>query len=201
MLVIGLTGGVGSGKTTVSEFLQELGAVVLDADRVGHESYLPNTPAWKDIVETFGQDLLLPSQEIDRKKLGSIVFNDPADLAKLNSIVHPRMRGMMQEQLNDLASKGAETVVLEAAILIEAGWVPLVDEVWATEAGEEAVIDRLHRRNNWPEDQIRDRIRAQLPSAERAAQAQVVINTDCTLDEVKQKVSVLWETRVVKRTG
>ena len=69
MLVVGLTGGVGSGKTTVSEFLQELGAVVLDADRVGHESYLPNTPAWKDIVETFGEDLLLPSQEIDRKKI------------------------------------------------------------------------------------------------------------------------------------
>jgi len=174
---------------------------VLDADKVGHESYLPNMPAWKDLIATFGEDLLLPTQEIDRKKLGGIVFNDPDALSKLNSIVHPRMREMMQQELKDLEAAGIKAVVLEAAILLEANWTPLVDEVWTTEAPEKTVIERLQKRNNWTEQQVRDRIQAQLSPQERAAQAQVAINTDCSLDEVKAKVTALWETRVAERTG
>ena len=108
MHVIGLTGGVGSGKTTASKFLQELGAHILDADKVGHESYLPDMPAWKDLIAAFGEDLLRPNQEIDRKKLGAIVFSNPENLAKLNSIVHPRMREMMEQQLEELKGQGGE---------------------------------------------------------------------------------------------
>ena len=167
----------------------------MDADKVGHESYLPNMPAWKDLIATFGEDLLLPNQEIDRKKLGSIVFSDPANLAKLNSIVHPRMREMMEQQLEELQGQGVKVVVLDAAILIEANWQSLVDEVWTTEAPEATVIERLKARNNWTEQQVRDRIRAQMSPQERAAHAQVVIDTDCSLDEMRDKVEKLMETR------
>ena len=196
MRVIGLTGGVGTGKSTASNFLQQMGAYILDADKVGHESYLPDTPAWKDLIATFGEDLLQPNREIDRKKLGGIVFNDPAALAKLNSIVHPRMRDIMERKLKELKAQGIEAVVLEAAILIEANWTPLVDEVWTTEAPEETVIRRLQERSSWTEQQIRDRIRSQLTPQERAAQAQVVIDTECSLDEVRDKLRDLWVARV-----
>ena len=196
MRVIGLTGGVGTGKSTASKFLQQMGAYILDADKVAHESYLPDMPAWNDLIATFGEELLQPNLEIDRKKLGGIVFNDPAALAKLNSIVHPRMREMMERKLKALKAQGVEAVVLEAAILIEANWTPLVDEVWTTEAPEETVIKRLQERSNWTEQQIRDRIRSQLTPQERAAQAQVVIDTECSLDEVRDKLRDLWVTRV-----
>ncbi len=195
MHVIGLTGGVGSGKTTASKFLQELGAHILDADKVGHESYLPDMPAWKDLIAAFGEDLLRPNQEIDRKKLGAIVFSNPENLAKLNSIVHPRMREMMEQQLEELKGQGVKLVVLEAAILIEANWQSLVDEVWTTEAPEATVVERLKARNNWTEQQVRDRIRSQMSPQERAAHAQVVIDTDCSLDEMRDRVKNLLETR------
>ena len=195
MHVIGLTGGVGSGKTTASKFLQELGAHILDADKVGHESYLPDMPAWKDLIAAFGEDLLLPNQEIDRKKLGAIVFSNPENLAKLNSIVHPRMREMMEQQLEELKGQGVKLVVLEAAILIEANWQSLVDEVWTTEAPEATVVERLKARKNWTEQQVRDRIRSQMSPQERAAHAQVVIDTDCSLDEMRDRVKNLLETR------
>ena len=196
MRVIGLTGGVGTGKSTVSQFLQDLGAVLLDADKVGHESYLPNSLTWKDLVAAFGDGILQPDQQIDRKKLGAIVFSDPARLAQLNGIVHPRMREMMKQKLQDMKARSVKVVVLEAAILIEAKWTPLVDEVWVTAAPEQTVIQRVQKRNNWTEEQIRGRIKAQLPDAERRRHAQVIVDTDCTLDEVREKVKALWKTRL-----
>jgi len=89
--VIGLTGGIGSGKSTVSRYLSELGAAIIDADKLGHEVYLPNTESWRDLVKTFGKEILTPADKIDRKKLATIVFNNPEKLQQLNAIVHPRM--------------------------------------------------------------------------------------------------------------
>ncbi len=195
MRVIGLTGGLGTGKSTVSQFLQELGAVVLDADRVGHETYLPDTPAWKDLVAAFGREITGPSQEIDRKKLGAIVFSDPAKLKQLNGIVHPRMRDLMEQKLRELDRQGVDTVVLEAAILIEAGWLSLVDEVWITQAREEIVVERVKARNNWSEEQIKARIDSQLSPEERAKHAQVIIDTNGTLEKVKAQVGAHWNAR------
>lgn len=196
MRVIGLTGGVGTGKSTVSQYLQELGAVLLDADKVGHESYRPHTPTWKDLVAAFGRDILQPNEEIDRKKLGTIVFSDPKQLARLNGIVHPRMREMMREKLEQLRKQGVQVVVLEAAILIEANWTPLVDEVWVMDVTEEAVVRRLQKRNGWSEEQIRARMRSQMPREERLAKADVVVNTDGSLDEVRERVRGLWKQHV-----
>ena len=196
MRVIGLTGGVGTGKTTVSQMLQSLGAVLVDADKVGHQSYLPDSPAWKDIIAEWGEGLLQPNREIDRKKLGAIVFENSGALAKLNHMVHPRMRDMIQRQLKDLERQGVEVVVFEAAILIEAGWADLASEVWTTDVPEDVVVRRLQGRSGWTEEQIKARINSQLPRAERLGHAQVVISTDCTLDELRARVKALWQQRM-----
>ena len=193
MRVIGLTGGIGTGKSTVSQFLVELGAIVLDADKVGHEAFRPDTEAWREVVATFGRQILTSSGEIDRKKLGGIVFGDPASLSRLNQIMHPRMRDMMKVQIEECRQQGKEVVVLEAAVLLEAGWTSLVDEVWVTVAPESTVVRRLTERSGLSEQETLARIRSQLSSAERVKHADVVIDTDCTLDELRARVGELWE--------
>ena len=193
MVVIGLTGGILSGKSTVSKILAERGAVVIDADKVGHEVYKPGTEGWREVVAAFGKDILSPNDEIDRKRLAGVVFGDPAALERLNRIMHPRMRDIMEERLEKLRGEGVGVVVLEAAVLIEAGWTDLVDEVWVTAAPEERVIGRLQNRSGLDEEQARSRIRAQLSVEERARHADAVINTDCTIEETKAEVDRLWE--------
>ena len=195
MLVIGLTGGIGSGKTTVSGFLEELGAEVIDADKVGHVTYLPDMPAWRDLIDTWGEDLLQPNREVDRKKLGAIVFSDPANLEKLNSIVHPRMRDIMNDRIEAFRGEGKQVVVVDAAILIEAKWTSLVDEVWVTAAPEDVVVQRVMARNGWDEEQVRSRMASQMPTEERQGYAQVVIDTNASLDEVRERVRAAFEAR------
>jgi len=193
MKVIGLTGGIGSGKSTVSQFLRELGAALIDADKAGHEAYQPNTETWREVVAAFGEQVLTPDGEIDRKKLGGIVFSSPESLARLNLIMHPRMYEMMKAKIEEYRQRGVDVVVLEAAILLEAGWTPLVDEVWVTVAPESTVVERTRERTGLPEEQILARIRSQMSSEERAKHADVVINNDGTQDELKAKVKELWE--------
>ncbi len=193
MKVIGLTGGIGSGKSTVSQILAEMGAVVVDADTVGHQAYQPGTETWKDVVAAFGQEVIAADGSIDRKKLGAIVFGDPRALTRLNQIVHPRMYDMMAEQIEEYRRQGVKVVVLDAAILLEANWTPLVDEVWLTVASEPIVVQRARERTGLPEEQIRSRIRSQLSNEERKKQASVVISNDCSLDELRAKVVELWE--------
>jgi len=190
--VIGLTGGIGSGKSTVSQCLAELGAVIIDADKVGHEAFEPNTEAWREVAATFGRQILTPSGEIDRKKLGEIVFNNPEALSRLNQIMHPRMHDMMKAQIEEYRRQGVDVVVLEAAVLIEANWTSLVDEVWVTVAPEDAVVERLRKQRGLVEEQTLARIRSQLSSEERAKHADVVINNDGKLEEMKAKVKELW---------
>lgn len=193
MQIIGLTGGIGSGKSTVSATLTERGAVVLNADLVGHEAYLPHRNVWQEVVDAFGREVLNEQDEVDRRKLGAIVFGSPEALRKLNSIVHPWMFSRMREMLQELEAKGTQVAVLEAAILIEANWTPLVDQVWVTVASEENVIQRLQARSGLTPDEVRARMRAQMSSEERAQHAQVVIDTNCTIPEVQEKVRELWE--------
>jgi len=192
MKVIGLTGGMGSGKSTVSAILRELGARVLDADRVGHELYRPGTPVWEEVVAAFGKGILKPDGEIDRPKLGAIVFGDPSALKRLNEIMHPRMFQRMREVLEEWRREGAvEVAVLEAAILFEANWTPLVDEVWVTIASEDTVVERLKAKGFSPE-QVRARLRSQMPVEEKARRAQVVIRNDGSLEELRRQVEVEW---------
>ena len=147
MKVIGLTGGIGSGKSTVAKFLAELGAAIIDADKVGHEVFKPETEAWREVVTVFGRQFLTASGEIDRRKLGRIVFGKPELLSRLNQIMHPKMYHMAEELIENLKTQGVEVIVLEAAALLEANWTPLVDQVWVTVADEATMLQRTCQRS------------------------------------------------------
>ncbi len=192
MYVIGLTGGIGSGKSTVAKVLEAQGAAVLSADIIGHEVYSPGRPAWQEIVNEFGHDIVADDGTIDRKKLGPIVFSDPKNLAALNSIVHPRMKGMMRERLAALAREGIEITVLEAALLFEAKWDDLADEVWVTAVPPDIAASRTSERSGLPKDQVLERIKSQMSNEERTRNAQVVIDTDCDLDGTTQQALDAW---------
>jgi len=192
MKVIGLTGGIGSGKSTVSGFLAELGAVVIDVDKVGHEVLGTSDEVRRELLATFGWQIIAPAGDIDRKKLGEIVFDDPESLSRLNQIMHPRMYDMVKARLEEYRRQGV-AVILEAPLLIEADWTSLVDEVWVTVADESTVLKRVKEKFGLSERGCLARIHCQLPSEERAKHADVVIDTDCSLDELKAKVKELWQ--------
>jgi len=200
MKVIGLTGGIGSGKTTVSQFLAELGAVIIDADKIGHEASKRNTAAWQEIVAAFGRQILTPNGDIDRKKLGEIVFTNPESLSRLNWIMHPRMREIVKVQIEDYRHQGVDVVVLDP-VLLEAGWTSLADEVWVTVASEATVLKRLKERSGLSQAESLARIRSQPSSEERVKHAKVVINTDCSLSELKATVEKLWQKLQTLRRG
>jgi dephospho-CoA kinase len=195
MVVIGLAGGILSGKSTISGMLAEKGAVIIDADEIGHEAYKPGTGTWQELRDAFGDGILKIDGDIDRKRLGEIVFADPDALIRLNNIVHPRMHEMVREEIDRLKGEGVPVVVLEAALLIEAGWTDLVDEVWVAVAPEQVAVKRLKERGGLSEEQARARIRSQMSSEERAKHADIIIDTDCDLSEVRARVDELWGTR------
>ena len=192
MYIIGLTGGIGSGKSTVAKLLEEQGAVVLSADLVGHELYGPGRPAHGDIVGTFGREVLAGDGTIDRKRLGAIVFSDPAELRKLNAITHPRMKEMMREKLIDLSRQGVKIAVLEAALLFDAGWDDLADEVWVTVAPALVAAHRTAERSGLSEEEVVRRIEAQMSNEERIRRADIVIDTDCDLEGTPVQTLERW---------
>lgn len=192
MKIIGLTGGIGTGKSTVARFLAELGAAVIDMDEMGHEVLAPNTETWQKVVEAFGQEIVGPDGTINREKLGKIVFNSAEARERLNRIVHPRMAEMVKARLEEYRRQGKKVVVIDAPLLIEVGWASLVDEVWATTASKATALRRLRERAGLSEKESLARVRSQLPSQEKLKHASVVIDTDCTLGELKAKTKELW---------
>ena len=193
MKVIGLTGGISSGKSTVSQFLAELGAVIINADEIGHEAFKPDTELWHAVVSAFGKQIIASDGAIDREKLGAIVFSNPEALARLNRIMHPRMRDMVKAQLEEYQRQEVSVVILEAPLLLEAGWTSLVDEVWVATAPKATVLKRLKERTGLSESESLARLRSQLPAKERLKHADVVIDTDCSLGELKARVKQLWQ--------
>lgn len=193
MKIIGITGGIGTGKSTVARRLGELGAKVIDADVVGREAMKPGTPLWHKVVGVFGEDILGPDSTIDRTKLGRRVFSDPVARETLNQIMHPAMYEIVRQKIEDYREQGVAVVALDAALLIKAEWTDLVDEVWVTVAPEETVIKRLGQRRGLSREEALARIRSQLPPEERVRQADVVVNTDCTLEQVRARVEGLWK--------
>lgn len=193
MIVIGLTGGIASGKSTVAKMLSELGAVVIDADKVGHEVFHPQTEAWRRVVAAFGKGIMGEKEEIDRNKLAQIVFNDPKALKRLNSIMHPLMHDIVEKKIQTLRREGVDVAVLEATLLIEAKWSDLVDQVWVTVTPEDAVTNRLVSQKGFTEAQAKARIKSQTPIAQRAKQADVVIRNDSDVDTLRERVEELWQ--------
>jgi dephospho-CoA kinase len=199
---IGLTGGIGSGKSTAARLLAELGADVIDADRVGHEVYLAGTQGWQRIVDCFGRSVVGADGEIDRKRLGAIVFADPKRLTELNSIVHPLIREEVRRRIAERrAAQSTAPVVVEAAVLIEAKWFTLVDEVWLVVADRESIYQRIAAQRGLDRSAIEARIGSQLDDDERRRHAQVVIDNSGSEGDLRAALTRLWRERLAPTAG
>jgi len=192
MLIIGLTGNIGSGKSTVARHLESLGAKVIDADRVAREVVLPGAPALREIVETFGPGVLKDDGTLDRKKLGATVFADPAARARLNGITHPRINEAIRRQITEYSTHADScdyggVLVIEAALMIEVGLHQNVDEVWVVKTDEEDQIRRLARRDDLTPEEARLRLATQLTQAEKLKHAcRVIDNSGDSAETIKQ---------------
>ena len=192
--VIGLTGGIAAGKSTVSERLGALGAHIIDADRVGHRVLMrEGGEAYEGVVAAFGAEILDEAREIARPRLGRLVFADPARLAELNRLSHPPIAKRMRREIEDVRAQPSPPpfIVLDAAVLFEAGWDALCDEVWTVSTHPERALERLVARNRLSPEAARARIDAQLGNAEREARADRVIRNDGTLDALAAAVDAL----------
>ena len=193
MITIGVTGNIGSGKSTVCRILAELGATIIDADKLAHETYKPYSRTWQELINAFGKDIVKANGEIDRQELGQIVFSDPDALAQLNQIVHPEAHRMAQERIENYRHQGAKAIVVEATLLIEAGWTNLVDKVWLVIAPDDMVTQRLTQHKEISEAQILARLRSQMPAEEKMKYADEVIYNNGSLDQLESRVTELWD--------
>ncbi|MFD6923274.1 dephospho-CoA kinase [Streptomyces sp. NPDC059944] len=190
MLKVGLTGGIGAGKSEVSRLLVEYGAVLIDADRIAREVVEPGTPGLTAVVDAFGEDVLTADGTLDRPRLGSIVFADPERLATLNAIVHPLV-GTRSRALEDAAPADA-VVVHDVPLLAENGLAPLYDLVIVVDARPETQLDRLVRLRGMTEKDARARMAAQAPREKRLAVADIVIDNDVPLADLERRVADVW---------
>jgi len=199
MLTIGLTGGIGSGKSTVSKMLAELGAPIIDADKVAQSTYAPGAGAYKEVIAAFGQGIVAADGTIDRTRLGPIVFADPAQLKRLTDVVWPRTLERMRELTAEMRTKGEKLpIVIEAAILIEANWMPIFDEIWLVTASRDRVIARVERDRGMKPEQTEARIKAQLPDQERQRYAKLIIRNEGTIEDLRAEVKRVWEAALAR---
>jgi dephospho-CoA kinase len=193
MLTIGLTGGIGSGKSTVAKILGEFGAPILDADKVAHTTYAPGGPAYDAVIAAFGPQIVAADRTIDRKQLGAVVFGNPERLNQLTGIVWPATRASIRRNLTELRANGANApIVVEAAILIEANWQTLFDEIWLVRAPREQVIVRIETQRGLKPSETEARIRAQLSDEERAKYATLIIENNGSLEELNELLKEIW---------
>ncbi len=200
MIVIGLTGGIASGKSTISAALAARGATIVDADKVGHEAYTPGSEGWQAVVDAFGKQIVAENGEIDRRALGAIVFGDPAQRERLQTIIWPVMKRMMARMLEEFRAEGRKVVVVEAAVLLEAGWQDLVDQIWVVTVPVEVAEQRLIARNGLTPEQAQARIAAQLSNEERTSQATVVIDNRGTVEQAEAEVGRRWDELIAAET-
>lgn len=193
MHVIGLTGGIASGKSTLATFFKSREVPVLDADVLGHRTYDPGTDTFRAVVAAFGPELVAADGSIDRRVLGGKVFGKPDELKRLTDIVWPGIRKLASEALSELETAGNHLAVLEAAVLFEAGWDDLVDEVWVVVVEPDLAVQRLATRNGLDEAAARARIASQLSNAERIAKANVVIENNSDMAALEEGIQVAWE--------
>jgi len=193
MKIIGLTGGIGSGKSTVSKLLMEKGAVIIDADKIARSIMELGKKAWQEVIDHFGEIILKDDRNIDRKKLAEIVFKDENQLKKLNSITHPKIKEEMDKQLKDCIEKKVDVVVIDAPLLLETGLGLKVDEVWLVAVDERTQIERLLKREpDMTYDQALERLKAQMPLEEKMKYAHRVIDNSGSLEETKKQLDNIW---------
>lgn len=191
MLLVGLTGGIGSGKTTVARMLESRGAVVFDADLLGRDAVEPGTPGYRQVVERFGPNVLEPGGGIDREALAAVVFADPAARRDLEAIVHPEIRRLFAESTEAYRDTDA-VVVFSAPLLVETGMHTAFEILVVVSAPVEQQIERLMRERAMSEPAIRERISAQLPLEDKAEVADILIDNDGTLEELEGQVDRVW---------
>lgn len=196
MRVIGLTGGIATGKSTVAGFLEERGAVVIDADVLSREAARPGRPALERIATAFGKEVLLPDGTLDRKRLGDIVFASPEKRRRLEEIMHPEIRRLADERINRLAGEGHALVFYMAPLLIEAGALDRVDEVWVVTVRPEIQLERLMRRNNIGRAEAERIISSQMPLAEKERYGKLLIDNSGTPEETRRLLAKIWEREV-----
>ena len=193
-MIIGLTGGIASGKSTVATTLQGWGAYVIDADKLGHRAYVKGTDAFHKVVAQFGEDIVGADGEVDRRALGAKVFGEGGSLKQLTDIVWPAIYDMAAVEIKQSLDSNPNTVVvLEAAVLIEAGWQSLVDEIWVTTVDPSTAIERASARDGVDADAVQARIDAQLSNAERTAEAAVVIDNSADEPQLLAQLENHWK--------
>lgn len=191
-LVVGLTGGVATGKTTVARMFADLGAKVLSADKLVHEMLQQGSDVWQEIVREFGETVLGPNGNIDRKKLGEIVFRDPKKKMRLESITHPPVLECLVQEAKLFRSKGRGVLILEIPLLVETSCLELVDKVLVVTAEQETQIRRLQKRYSISREEAILRIASQLPMSEKLKYADWAISTEGTLRSTKEQVGRVW---------
>ena len=191
--VIGLTGGIASGKSTAARLLGELGAPIIDADQLARDAVRPGTEALAAIVAAFGDEVLQPDGALDREALGKRVFADSEARRALEWIVHPEVRRLARLKLQVLEESGARVVFYMAPLLIEAGADTLCDEIWVVDVDEETQLQRATARDGMSCEEARQRTAAQMPLAEKARRGDVVIDNRGTVEELAERLKRLWE--------
>ena len=191
MKVIGLTGGVGSGKSTVADMLRELGATVIDADQAAHEVYAPGTAGFDAVVAEFGADFVRDGA-IDRQRLGALVFNDEDARRRLNAIVHPLVREWMAARTSEAVERGDEIVIQDVPLLFENGLEGLFSSVLLVYAPEQVMLDRLVQSRGLPSDRARAMIAAQMAIEEKRRRAHHIVDNSGTVEQTRSQVEEIW---------
>ena len=199
MKVIGLTGGIASGKSTAARLLGDLGAPVIDADQLAREAVRPGTEALDAIVAAFGDDVLQADGSLDREALGKRVFADPEARRTLEWIVHPEVRRLTRLKLHALKESGARVVFYMAPLLIEAGADTLCDEIWVVDLDEATQLQRVTARDGMSREEARQRMKAQMPPAEKAGRGDVVIDNRGSIEKLAKRLKVLWKKEMGKQ--
>lgn len=193
MRIIGVTGGIGAGKTTVSEILKELGAVVIDADKISREVVEPREPAWNEIRKIFGPDVFNNDETLDRKKLARIVFSSGEKKLALERIIHKEVVAKIEEMLKSLDDSGYDgVVVLDVPIPVKRGFLDIVDRVWVVSSNDETRIERVMKRSGISREDALKRINSQLSQEEYKKLAHEIIENNGNLDELRKKVAALY---------
>lgn len=201
MVVIGLTGGIASGKSTISALLKKMGAKIIDADEIAREIVQPGSPTLLEIEQRFGSELINQDGSLNRKALGEKVFRDSSLVKELNSITHPRIKNLTENIIRDIYETDPEAiVVIDAPLLLEANMESLVDEIWVAAVDEKIQVKRIMERDRLSATEALARINNQLPLSEKIKKADRVIDTGCSWHETQLIVKNYW-TSITNKKG
>lgn len=192
-MIIGVTGGIGAGKSSVSAILREMGAVILDADKITREVTEPGRKAWQQIIETFGNDVVMPDQRLDRRKLAGIVFRSRQKRLLLEEIIHRDVKAVMRQEIDALINQGFDgVIVLDVPIPVKEGFQDTVDQIWVVTCPDEERIRRVMARSGLTYEEAKSRIKAQMPQEDYIRLAHIVIENNGTKEALRARVEALY---------